>query len=42
MKDFEKEKAERLLLEKLQEAEDAVEDSNAWLSLEELKEAMKK
>lgn len=41
MNDLEKERAERLLLEKLQEAEDAVKDSNAWLSMEEIKEAMK-
>ena len=34
---YEREKAEKKLLEKLQEAEAAVKDGNGWLSLEELK-----
>ena len=37
IEDYEREKAEKKLLEKLQEAEDAVKDENGWLSLEELK-----
>ena len=37
IEDYEREKAEKKLLEKLQEAEDAVKDGNGWLSLEELK-----
>ena len=37
IEDYEREKAEKKLLEKLQEAEAAVKDGNGWLSLEELK-----
>lgn len=37
IEDYEHEKAEKKLLEKLQEAEEAVKDGNGWLSLEELK-----
>ena len=36
IEDYEREKAEKKLLEKLQEAEAAVKDENGWLSLEEL------
>ena len=38
--DYERERAEKKLLMKLQEAEDAVKDGDGWLSLEELKAAM--
>lgn len=41
IEDYEREKAEKKLLEKLQEAEDAVKDGNGWLSLEELKAIVK-
>lgn len=37
IEDYEREKAEKKLLEKLQEAETAVKDGNGWLSLDELK-----
>lgn len=37
IEDYEREKAEKKLLEKLQEAEEAVKDGKGWLSLEELK-----
>ena len=37
IEDYERERAEKKLLLKLQEAEDAVKDGNGWLSLEELK-----
>lgn len=37
IEDYEHEKAEKKLLEKLHEAEEAVKDGNGWLSLEELK-----
>lgn len=40
IEDYEKEKAEKKLLMKLQEAEEAVKDGKGWLSLEELKAAM--
>jgi PHD/YefM family antitoxin component YafN of YafNO toxin-antitoxin module len=40
IEDYERERAEKKLLMKLQEAEDAVEDGEGWLSLEELKAAM--
>ena len=33
---YEQEKAEKKLLMKLQEAEDAVKNESAWMSLEEL------
>ena len=36
-KDYERDKAEKKLLEKLQEAEAAVKDEKGWLSLDELK-----
>ena len=35
--DYEREKAEKKLLMKLQEAEEAVKDEGAWMSLDELK-----
>ncbi|WP_310603498.1 type II toxin-antitoxin system prevent-host-death family antitoxin [Anaerosporobacter sp.] len=35
IEDYEREKAERKLLTKLQEAEDAVSDGNGWLTLDE-------
>ena len=38
--DYVRERAEKKLLMKLQEAEDAVKDGDGWLSLEELKAAM--
>lgn len=38
--DYEREKAEKKLLMKLQEAEEAVKDKNAWMSLDELKESV--
>lgn len=41
IEDYEKDQAERQLLLKLQEAEEAVQEGSAWLSLEELKAAMK-
>lgn len=37
IEDYEREKAEKKLLIKLQEAEEAVKDKNAWISLDELK-----
>ena len=37
IEDYERDKAEKKLLEKLQEAEAAVKDGNGWLSLDELK-----
>ena len=37
IEDYERERAEKKLLLKLQEAEEAVKDGNGWLSLEELK-----
>lgn len=37
IEDYERERAEKKLLEKLQEAEEAVKDEKAWLSMEELK-----
>lgn len=40
--DDEREIAEKKLLKKLQEAEEAVKDGSGWLSLDELKELMKK
>lgn len=38
--DYEKEMAEKKLLVKLHEAEDAVKDGNGWLALDEVKAAM--
>ena len=40
--DDEREIAEKKLLKKLQEAEEAVKNSSGWLSLDELKELMEK
>lgn len=40
IEDYERERAERKLLMKLQEAEDAVKDGEGWLSLDELKATM--
>lgn len=40
--DFERDRAEKKLLAKLQEAEEAVADESNWLSLDELKAAMEK
>jgi prevent-host-death family protein len=37
IEDYEREKAEKKLLMKLQEAEEAVEDGTGWLTLDELK-----
>ena len=37
IEDYERDRAEKKLLLKLQEAEEAVKDSEAWLSLDELK-----
>lgn len=38
--DYERDQAEKKLLKKLQEAEDAVKDGEGWLSLDELKSIM--
>lgn len=40
MDEYERERAEKKLLMKLKEAEDAVKDGEGWLSLDELKVAM--
>ncbi len=40
IEDYEKDRAEKKLLMKLQEAEEAVKEGNSWLSLDELKAAM--
>lgn len=40
IEDYECEKAEKKQLMKLQEAEEAVKDENAWLSFDELKESV--
>lgn len=37
IEDYERERAEKKLLTKLQEAEAAVRDASAWMSLDELK-----
>lgn len=37
IEDYERDQAEKKLLIKLQEAEEAVKDGNGWLNLEELK-----
>ena len=42
IEDYEKDRAERKLLMKLQEAEEIVKDGNGWLSLEELKKLVEK
>lgn len=40
MDEYERERAEKKLLMKLQEAEEAVKDGEGWLSLDEIKAAM--
>ena len=40
IEDYEKDRAEKKLLAKLQEAEDSVADEKDWMSLDELKSAM--
>lgn len=40
IEDYERERAEKKLLLKLQEAEEAVRDGKGWLSFDELKAAM--
>mgnify|MGYP000761861940 FL=1 len=40
MEDYEREKAEKKLLMKLQEAEERVKDESAWMSLYELKKSV--
>lgn len=40
IEDYEKDRAEKKLLMKLQEAEEAIKDGEGWLSLDELKAAM--
>ena len=40
IEDYEREKAEKKLLIKLQEAEEAVRDESAWMSLYELKKSV--
>jgi prevent-host-death family protein len=40
IEDYERDRAEKKLLMKLQEAEEAVKDEERWLSLDELKTAM--
>lgn len=40
IEDYEREKAEKKLLMKLQEAEEAVKDESAWMSLDELKKSV--
>lgn len=40
IEDYEREKAEKKLLIKLQEAEEVVKDEGAWLSLNELKKSV--
>lgn len=37
IEDYERDRAEKKLLMKLQEAEDAIKDENGWLTLDELK-----
>ena len=39
MEDYEREKTEKKLLMKLQEADEAVKDESAWMSLDELKKS---
>ena len=41
IEDYEREKAEKKLLMKLQEAEEAVKDESAWMSLDELKKSVR-
>ena len=40
IEDYEKDRAEKKLLAKLQEAEEAVVDEKGWMSLSDLKSAM--
>lgn len=40
IEDYERERAEKKLLMKLQEAEEAVKDGDGWLNLDELKVLM--
>ena len=40
IEDYEREKAEKKLLMKIQEAEEAVRDESAWMSLYELKKSV--
>ena len=40
IEDYEREKAEKKLLMKLQEAEEAIRDESAWMSLDELKKSV--
>ena len=40
IEDYEREKAEKKLLMKLQEAEEAVKDKSAWMNLDELKKSV--
>lgn len=40
IEDYEKDRAEKKLLAKLQEAEEAVTDGKGWMSLDELKSVM--
>ncbi len=40
IEDYEKDRAEKKLLMKLREAEEAVQEGDSWLSLDELKMAM--
>ncbi len=40
IEDYERDRAEKKLLMKLQEAEEAVNDGDGWLSLDELKKLM--
>lgn len=40
MEDYEREKVEKKLLMKLQEAEEAVKDDNVWMSLDKLKKSV--
>ena len=42
IEDYERERAEKKLLMKLQEAEEAVKNGDGWLTLEELKAAVGK
>lgn len=42
IEDYERERAERKLLNKLHEAQEAVKDGEGWLTLDELKAAMEK
>ena len=40
IEDYERDRAEKKLLMKLQEAEEAVKDGDGWISLDELKKLM--